>query len=164
MIKAKELTDHNSCMMRAKPDEEVFVLLARDAAAPATIRFWARERVRIGKNVDYAPQIRDAYDCARVMDRQRDEVKYLPQEQSDGDAVKRLKDENTALIGRIQQFDAAIRRIAHNVGAVCGRVNTEGDGPGGHTAAEIIKCIDDIRNKRKGPRRKAYDPNWKDVR
>lgn len=43
-------------------------------------------------------------------------------------------------VDRIHQFDAAIRRIAAHVGAVCGGVDT---GPrGGHTAEEIIRCID----------------------
>ena len=44
------------------------------------------------------------------------------------------------LEARIHQFDAAICRVAHHVGAVCGGVDT---GPnGGHTAEEIIRCID----------------------
>lgn len=48
------------------------------------------------------------------------------------------------LVERIHQFDAAIRRIAHHVGAVCGGVDT---GPlGGHTADEIIRCIDALRS------------------
>lgn len=71
-----------------------------------------------------------------------------------------LKQQNSALLDSIQKFDSATRRIAYNVGAVC-----VGGGVG-HTADEIIKRIDDIRNQnqRKGPRRKAYDPNWKEVR
>lgn len=45
-----------------------------------------------------------------------------------------------ALEERIHQFDAAIRRIAAHVGAVCGGVDT---GPGGgHTAEAIIEAID----------------------
>ena len=42
---------------------------------------------------------------------------------------------------RVSQFDSAIQRIATSVGAVCGGVDTEGDGPGGHTAAEIVRKI-----------------------
>lgn len=60
MIKRLELTDPNSCMSRAHDDEMTFVLLGRDAAAPATIRFWIDERIRIGKNKASDPQIREA--------------------------------------------------------------------------------------------------------
>jgi hypothetical protein len=52
------------------------------------------------------------------------------------------------LVERIHQFDAAIRRIADRVGAVCGGIDTEGDGPGGSTAAEIVRKIDEITVKR----------------
>lgn len=37
---------------------------------------------------------------------------------------------------RVAQFDAAIQKIGRHVGAVCGGVDT------GHTADEIIRCID----------------------
>ena len=46
----------------------------------------------------------------------------------------------SALVERVGQFDAAIRRIAEHVGACCGGVDT---GPnGGHTAEAIIEAID----------------------
>ena len=46
----------------------------------------------------------------------------------------------SVLVERVHQFDSAIQRIASHVGAVCGGVDT---GPrGGHTAEEIIRCID----------------------
>ena len=54
-------------MQSAHPEEMVFVLLGRDAAAPEAIRFWAAERVRLGKNIDTDPQITEALECARVM-------------------------------------------------------------------------------------------------
>ncbi len=41
-----------NCYAAALPDEHVFVLLGRDPAMPATIRFWMGERARLGKNVD----------------------------------------------------------------------------------------------------------------
>lgn len=50
MRKKYELTDPSSCLNKALSDELVFVLLQRDAAAPATIRFWVQERIRLGKN------------------------------------------------------------------------------------------------------------------
>lgn len=68
MIKSKELTDPNSCMSRARDDEMTFVLLGRDAAAPAAIRFWIEERIRLGKNARTDPQILEAMQCARSME------------------------------------------------------------------------------------------------
>lgn len=40
-----------NCYAAALPDEEVFTVLGRDPATPATIRFWAAERERLGKVV-----------------------------------------------------------------------------------------------------------------
>lgn len=40
------------CYEAALPDEPMFVLLGRDPAAPATMEFWANERVRQGKTSD----------------------------------------------------------------------------------------------------------------
>jgi len=50
MIKSEELNNPQSCMNRAREDELTFVLLGRDRAAPAAIRAWCAERVRLGKN------------------------------------------------------------------------------------------------------------------
>ena len=68
MRKDEELTNPNSCMSRARPDEMTFVLLERDAAAPAAIRAWIRERVRLGKNHYSDAQIADAETIARYME------------------------------------------------------------------------------------------------
>jgi len=76
MKKSKELTDQKSCMSRAKDDEMVFVLLARDWASPATIRFWIAERIRIGKNKPGDPQIIEAEKCAEAME--EDDVLTCP--------------------------------------------------------------------------------------
>lgn len=70
MIKSKELADPNSCMSRARDDEMTFVLLGRDKAAPAAIRAWVAERVRLGKNDVHDPQIREALTCATAMEEQ----------------------------------------------------------------------------------------------
>lgn len=67
MIKREELTDPNSCMSRALDNEMTFVLLARDVAAPATIRFWIAERIRLGKNKAGDPQMEEASCCASAM-------------------------------------------------------------------------------------------------
>jgi hypothetical protein len=45
----------------------VFVLLGRDAAAPAAIRAWAAERIRLGKNAPTDEQIVEALRCADTM-------------------------------------------------------------------------------------------------
>jgi hypothetical protein len=60
MRKRDELTDPTSCISRARDDEWTFVLLERDAAAPATVRFWIEERIRLGKNSPTDPQIIEA--------------------------------------------------------------------------------------------------------
>jgi phage-related baseplate assembly protein len=49
-------------MQHAHPNEMVFVLLSRDAAAPVAIRAWVAERLRLGKNVV------EALVCAQTME------------------------------------------------------------------------------------------------
>lgn len=68
MTKLEELSNPNSCMSRAREDELTFVLLERDPAAPAAIRAWAGERVRIGKNLACDAQITEALLVADLMD------------------------------------------------------------------------------------------------
>lgn len=65
MKKAQEVIDQNSCFNRASPHEYLFVLLGRDICAPDTIRFWATERMRLGKNKLSDPQIAEAFETAR---------------------------------------------------------------------------------------------------
>jgi hypothetical protein len=48
-----------------------FVLLGRDAAAPAAIRAWIVERIRLGKNQPGDEQIIEAEECARSMEAER---------------------------------------------------------------------------------------------
>ncbi len=60
MRKRDELADPSSCMSRARDDEWTFVLLGRDLAAPAAVRAWISERIRIGKNHINDPQIIEA--------------------------------------------------------------------------------------------------------
>jgi len=71
VIKLQELSDPNSCLNRAKDDELLFVLLARDPAAPWAIRAWIDERVRLGKNAPDDAQIEEAEQCARRMEESR---------------------------------------------------------------------------------------------
>lgn len=74
MIKRDELDDHNSCFNRAGDGERIFVLLARDVAAPVAIRAWVAERIRTGKNALTDDQIVEALECAMRMDRERAEI------------------------------------------------------------------------------------------
>lgn len=72
MRKHDELNDPKSCLNRARPDEMIFTLLGRDKAAPATIRFWIEERLRLGENWEDDSQIIDARRCAMMMEREND--------------------------------------------------------------------------------------------
>lgn len=77
MRKKDELSKTHTCMQSAHPEEMVFVLLSRDAAAPVAIRAWAVERVRIGKNNVEDEQIVEALRCADVMKQEADRWKKM---------------------------------------------------------------------------------------
>jgi hypothetical protein len=68
MRKRDELTNANSCLLKARMDEMLFVLLGRDIAAPAAIRAWIKERIRLEKNVPGDAQILEAEACAKAME------------------------------------------------------------------------------------------------
>lgn len=70
MRKKDELSVERTCMQNAHPEEMTFVLLSRDAAAPAAIRAWTVERIRLGKNAPGDPQIIEAMECAATMERE----------------------------------------------------------------------------------------------
>lgn len=70
MRKKDELSREHTCMQTAHPEEMVFVLLSRDAAAPVAIRAWVAERLRLGKNVETDEQIVDALECADTMEKE----------------------------------------------------------------------------------------------
>lgn len=72
MRKRDELTDPTSCTSKAEPGEMLFVLIGRDVAAPAAIRAWVHERIRLGKNKASDAQINEALQCAHIMDRERE--------------------------------------------------------------------------------------------
>ena len=71
MKKVAEITDPKSCFNKAIPNERLFVLLARDAAAPVAIRAWIAERLRLGKNHPEDSQILEAEECAELMEIER---------------------------------------------------------------------------------------------
>jgi len=61
------------CFEAALPDEPIFTILGRDPAAPATLRFWADERARLGKTetADDLDRMSDANRDANLMLRWR---------------------------------------------------------------------------------------------
>ncbi len=56
------------CMAKALDDEPTFVLLGRDAAAPAAIRAWIAVRIGMGKNAAEDSQIKEATALIRMME------------------------------------------------------------------------------------------------
>jgi hypothetical protein len=56
------------CYANALPDEPMFVLLGRDPCSAQTVRMWALERIKLGKNRCDDAQIVEAYDCADRME------------------------------------------------------------------------------------------------
>jgi hypothetical protein len=75
MLKRDELANPQSCLNRAINHEMIFVLLARDEAAPAAIREWIQARIASGKNADGDAQVTEALTCAHVMEDQRSGIK-----------------------------------------------------------------------------------------
>lgn len=68
MRKLREIDNSESCLNKALADEMLFVLRGHDIAAPATIRFWILERIRLGK-IDNS--LVEALHCAETMEKER---------------------------------------------------------------------------------------------
>lgn len=81
MIKRDEIDIESSCFNKAHDDERLFVLLARDPAAPVAIRAWITERIRLGKNAPGDEQIREAHECAYLMEMERAEIEATHRQQ-----------------------------------------------------------------------------------
>lgn len=77
MLKTDERTRDDSCWNTALTLERVFVLLARDEAAPHAIRAWVRKRIELGKNRPDDPQIEEALECAALMETERASVRAV---------------------------------------------------------------------------------------
>jgi hypothetical protein len=60
MKKLDELSDPNSCLNKARDDEQLFVLIGRDPAMSQTLRYWAHKRIQLGKNKQDDQQIQEA--------------------------------------------------------------------------------------------------------
>lgn len=71
MRKKDEISDPNSCLNTAKTYDWIFVLIEKDIAAPATIRFWVQERIRLGKNQPNDDQLKSALRVATNMEIER---------------------------------------------------------------------------------------------
>ena len=72
MKKRDELTQHG-CLSKALDDEMLFVLLARDPAAPIAIEAWVQARYKLGLNQPGDPKINEALECAYQMRKQREQ-------------------------------------------------------------------------------------------
>ena len=68
MIKQFEIIDSNSCWNKARVNERMFILLARDKTAPSVIRYWVRARIDTGLNNKDDHQITEALECARSIE------------------------------------------------------------------------------------------------
>lgn len=127
MRKSEELTNPESCMMRAYPDEMTFVLLERDKAAPVAIRAWIRERIRLGKNTPDDAQIIEAEACAKYMEAELLEVLIevrawmLTGERNSTPAKRGTKCDFASDVERM--VDAAIRKAASGKGKFLGGGN-----------------------------------------
>jgi hypothetical protein len=68
MLKRDECAVRTSYLNKADDDEMMFVLLARDRAAPDTIRGWCIKRISLGLNTMNDEQIICALQCATDME------------------------------------------------------------------------------------------------
>jgi hypothetical protein len=55
-------------LARSADDEPVFVLVARDACAPATIRAWVDKVLEVSELTTSDPKIKEALDLANAME------------------------------------------------------------------------------------------------
>ena len=97
MRKTDELTEPESCMNKALDTEMVFVLLARDVAAPVAIRAWIEERIRTGKNGPIDPQMLNAEYFAKIMEREQ-EVTASRVQRAGKTEIARLTAQNAILL------------------------------------------------------------------
>ena len=77
MRKFAEQNLPKTCWNSAWPDELVFVLLGRDAAAPAAIKTWIEERIRLKLNDWNDPQIVEAKKLVLQMEEEREDIRQL---------------------------------------------------------------------------------------
>jgi hypothetical protein len=108
MRKKDETSHKHTCLAHAHPEEMVFVLLSRDAAAPIAIRAWVNERLRLGKNVESDDQIVEALACAQTMEIEgRKWVSAAMHSFSVHDCVRFLDDTGCVRVGDISEIPDA---------------------------------------------------------
>lgn len=108
MRKIKEIHIAESCFNKALPYELIFVLLGRDVAAPAAIRAWVAERLRLGKNVTGDAQIGEALGLASMME-------IEGKESISGTPGKQHTDYHRALaISEVPAVDECLRAFKEN--------------------------------------------------
>lgn len=148
MLKKEELANPESCWNKARMDERVFPILERDLAAPAAVRFWCFERVRLGLNRFDDPQIREALECAELME----QVTKADIETFNNKALQRA-------ILTIESYQMDIRNVKLPAGATLAgsfdthRISIDSDDKQVRTLADIgfcqgymyLQAIDDIK-------------------
>ena len=72
MTNAEEIASLESCWNKANDGEFLFVLRAKDPAAPGAILHWIEERVRLGLNRLNDDKIKEAFRAAMAMEDQAD--------------------------------------------------------------------------------------------
>lgn len=77
MQKAYEVANSTSCLNKALMNEMMFILLARDPAAPAAIDAWILERVKLGLNRMSDDKIKSAIKCKDIMLEERKRIAIL---------------------------------------------------------------------------------------
>jgi hypothetical protein len=77
MLKIEEINQPDSCFNKARPNERIFILLARDPAAPRAIRSWVDARIALGKNAPGDAHIREALQCASLMEEELEQRRPL---------------------------------------------------------------------------------------
>lgn len=60
MTRSENMADKNSCLNRAREDEQIFVLLGRDKSAPAAVLAWCKHRIESGKSLPESKEIVEA--------------------------------------------------------------------------------------------------------
>lgn len=89
----------NDCYHKAEPHEEMFVLLARDEAAPHAIRKWVNMRIMFGLDEPHSEKINEAMRCASKMEAWRNE--HRPEQPPNGwdDSKRRMARNRILAVG-----------------------------------------------------------------
>jgi hypothetical protein len=136
VLKRDELADPNSCLNRARDDEMVFVLLGRDDASPGTIRWWIKERIRLGKNTRDDAQIREAERCIRAMRNENTHQELTMQELTD--RIHFVRSQRDKMMWRLS-------KIANMATEELRRVGPQPNSNMSQIEADALTMLDEIR-------------------